>query len=369
MKKSLLFLLCISVLTGLNPKAPTQSYGNLIKKGQEHINFLYGKSTTPIPILDEEYLESIVAITHYLCSKVPGKNGGYYFSSGTIVIEDTDWKLYQFLLEYVKKKFNEEIKKEIWISTRSAYPRHSTHFNSYYLYTGNAIHDELFFNIIKKTNPDYFHYGIDLKRHQRLPLRKKRHILWGKIGTVNGKNLLFIKFEKVGLKSQDALEHVLELIKYKIKNQTPALHTKLLEKLSIALPPDTVLQETLEQIAQSINPQISLIENRRETIPLAFIGEYIALLFSQESNVTDKKILEGFKEKAKAFGIQEIVRSSQDLSQSDQGTPKWRMALGFLAEEIKGQYPDDWEFRFGNEVILTQQDFVDKDQKHLKPVA
>jgi hypothetical protein len=336
---------------------------NLLQEGKDFLELLYAKPQVPIQIPDNnDYLDKIVAIMHYLCSKVPEKNDGEEFSSGSIVIEDKDWKLHTFLKEYVAKEFGDEIKKEIWISTKDAYPRHSTHFNSYYLYTGKAMQKGLLFKTLKKTSPDYFHYGIDLKKHQTLPIEEKRHILCGKIGEINDKKLMFVKFEKVGLKSKDAFEHALELIKYKIKDQIPALQANLLEKLKVSLPEDNILHETLSQIAHNINPKDSLTKYRRETVPLAFMGEYMALMFSKESKITDKKLLEEIKEKAKALGIQEIVKTVQDFSKSDQGTQKWRKALAFLAEEIKKQYPDDWTFRFGNEIILLQKDFVDKHQ-------
>lgn len=329
----------------------------LIAQGKNYLQSLYGKIPQPIPTDGDKYLDSIVSIMHFLCSKVPEKNEGEAFSSGTIVIEDNNWKLHQFLLDYVKKVFG-EIKKEIWISTKDAYPRHSTHFNSYYLYTGKAIQKGLF-KAIKKTNQDYFHYGIDLKKEQKLPIEEKRHILFGKIGDINGKNLMFVKFEKVGLKSKDAFEHALELIKYKIKDQIPTLQANLLEKLKISLPEEKILQETLNQISQNINPKDSLTKYRRETVPLGFMGEYMALIFSKESEITDKKVLEEIKEKANVFGIQEMVKTAQNFAQSMQGSEKWRKTLAFIVEEIKKQYSSDWNFRFGNEVILLKNDLLE----------
>lgn len=329
----------------------------LVSQGESYLQSLCGKKPQTIPTDGDKYLDSIVSIMHFLCSKASEHNSGENFSSGTIVIEDENWELHTFLKNYVKKVFG-EIKKEIWISTKDAYPRHSTHFNNYYLYTGKAIKKGVLFESIKKTNSDYIHYGIDIKKDQKLPVENKKHILFGKIGEINCKKLMFVKFEKVGLKNKDAFEHALELIKHKIQDQIPTLQASLLEKLKLELPDEKILQETLNQISQNISPKDSLTKYRRETVPLGFMGEYMALMFSKESEISNKKALEEIKEKAKAFGIQEIVKTTQDFAKSDQGTQKWRKALTIFAEEIKNQYPDDWEFRFGNEIILLKNDLI-----------
>lgn len=348
-----LFLIFLAIFTfnPFNLKAINQS---LAQKGEIYINSLYGRNNQIIPTEGENYLDSMFAIMTYICSKIPAKNSGQYFSSGSVVLEDEDWKLYKFLLDYVKREYKGDICKEIISSKYKAYPRKSTHLNSYYLYTNKMTKKGFSY----KKNCDYTHYGIDLKKDQLLPIEKKHHILFGKIGEKDGIKLLFIKFEEAGLQEKDAFNHFINLLKTKIKEYSEKINTK---KQKVQLPTESELKEQLNKLISVISADDSLTKYRRESIPLEYIGEYVELILSKESGI-DKKMQHELKKRVKALGIQDIAKTAELLSKSHNGTPAWREAMSKLAQEVKQKYPNDFNLRIGNEIILLQKDFVEPAQ-------
>jgi hypothetical protein len=238
-------------------------------------------------------------------------------------------------------------------SKYKAYPRKSTHFTDFYLYT-NKITKKV---LGSKKNCDYTHYGIDLRKDQELPIAKKHHILFGKIGEKDGIKLLFIKFEEAGLQESKALKHLIDLIKTEIK----AYSEKLKAKQKVKLPKEREIEKELNKMTSVMSADDSLIKYRRENVPLEFLGEYTALILSKESGI-EEKMQKALKTRVKALGIQDIIKTSELLSKSNNGTPQWREAMAKLAQDVKAKYPNDWSLRIGNEIILRQKDFVEPAQ-------
>lgn len=348
-----LFSIFLAVFT-LNNSNITAINQSLVQKGEIYINSLYGRNNQIIPTDGENYLNSIFAIMTYICSKIPAKNNNQYFSSGTIFLEDEGWKLHKFLLDYVKREYKGDICNEIVSSKYKAYPRKSTHLNSYYLYTNKMEKKGLAY----KKNCDYVHYGIDLKKDQDLPIPQKRHILFGKIGEKDGIKLLFIKPEEAGLQGKDALKHFITLIKTKIEAYSKKL--KLTNQKFQQLK-ESELNEQLNKMISVISADDSLIKYRKERIPLQYIGKYVDLVLSKDSGI-DKKMQQELKKRVKALGIQDIAKTAELLSKSNNGTLAWREAMAKLAQEVKQKYSNDFNLRIGNEIILLQKDFVEPAQ-------
>lgn len=173
-------------------------------------NLLQGTLAASATATQEAYMRTIIAMIWYLYALALDKNQG--FEEGTFVVEDANFVLYNFLLNYIKK-FNPSIKgtledPKIHVSYNPfGYSRDSSHLNQ-----------EL-----------YRHYGIDVRfgaRGSELPLlpADKRHILFGKVN--QEKNLIFIKPENFGLYYLDGLiAHGLELGESKLRKAGVARKT------------------------------------------------------------------------------------------------------------------------------------------------
>ena len=296
-----------------------------IDKGKKYMHTLYDKNcdkNVSIP-KGKRYLELIVAIMHYVYDKAKGKNKGIDFIGGIIFIEDSNWRFHSFLLEHVAREFKGDLSNEKFVSFfKKAYPRKSTHLNARYIEEGKA--KKGFLGKIEKTDKTVIHYGIDVKdKNLQLPIIGKHHILFGKI---NDDHLMFIKFEKYGLYRGDALLHGYRLIKSNINKK----------------------QSSIDE---------SLVDSRRERIPTKFMEEFKALIRSKDGMIESHK-QEEYLRKAKAFGIQEMIRICEERIQIDKGTQTWRDKLTNFVQTLKKQYPFDFFMRTGNEVILRHKDVI-----------
>ena len=291
-----------------------------IDKGKKYMHILHGANGS-IP-KGKRYLKSIVVIKHYLYAEAKKKNQKTDFVGGTIFVEDSNGRLHSLLLEYVAREFKGNLYEEVWITNKKAYPRYSTHFNDYYIEEGKA--KKGFLGTIEKTDKTVIHYGIDVKdKNLPLPIIGKHHILFGKI---NDDHLMFIKFEKYGLYRGDALLHGYRLIKSNINKK----------------------QSSIDE---------SLVDSRRERIPTKFMEEFKALIRSKDGMIESHK-QEEYLRKAKAFGIQEMIRICEERIQIDKGTQTWRDKLTNFVQTLKKQYPFDFFMRTGNEVILRHKDVI-----------
>ncbi len=322
----------------------------LVQRGRTYVRSLYSQGPHVIPVDDNDvYLNSIVAIMHYLCSKIPDKNNGQLFRSGALILEDTNWKMHTFLLDYVKRVYRGDTCKEITTTKYTAYPRKSTHLTAFYEYTGKITKKLL----STKKNCDYVHYGIDLNKDQDLPIANKHHVLFGRVGLIDGTPLLFIKFEEAGLRSGEAVTHLINLIKTRINAYSQKAKTK---KQQVAMPKEKKIEKTLNEMSSEISTDDSLTKYRKERVPVEFMLEYIALILSKDGGI-DKKMQKELKTRVKALGIRDIVKTSDLLSKSRNGTPAWRDSMAELAQRIKQRYPD-WPLRIGNEILLKQKDLL-----------
>lgn len=287
-----------------------------LKQGKIIIQKIYkGKKNEQIT-----NLQSIVHIMHYVYSKVPAKNQGKEFLSGTILLEDPKYKLFNYLCKYVKKIYPGDMCQENIIQKYAAYPRKSTHFNNYYLYTKKAKKSWIP-GLVVKTDCDYVQYGIDAYEEIRLPIKKK-HILFGQIGEINGKQMIFIKLEETGMHGMQIVKHTLNLIK------------KYFSEIRKNLPTDY----------------------RREDIPKDLFREFVDLINSKElklSKKTKQKILDS----SRVLGVRKMVTYAQSYTASDQGTSAWRNKMKAFEKKLTIRYPD-WQYRFGNEIILMHKELI-----------
>lgn len=169
-----------------NPVSLSYAINKIILGGDYIFQLLFQNSLQNVPTkTQEEYLQSIIAIMWYLYSLAINKNQG--FTEGAFVIEDKDFKLYNFLLGYVKK-VNPSITGTINDPARAsadnpfAYSRVSSHY--------------------KLEQKQHRQYGIDIridKNSEALPWLPigKRHLVFGIVD--QARNLLYLKPENYGI--------------------------------------------------------------------------------------------------------------------------------------------------------------------------
>ncbi len=279
-----------------------------IKQGEQLFKKLYTKKEAEVPV----NIQSVVDIMHYLYSRVPARNNGKGFLSGNIVVEDPDYKLFDYLYRYVQTKFSGDMCKENFVSRCNAYPRTSSHFNNYYVYTNKA--QKNWFGGVTKTDCDYVHYGIDMIGDVQLPIKEKKHILFGRIGTIEGKQFMFVKFEEVGVQGMQAIQHMFNFIKKYF----------------------------------SENKNSSSIDYRREDIPQRIMQKFINLINSAELKLTKKKRDKIIK-KTKALGVRNMIDIADTYPEFDQ--------MKLFKKKVQNRYPD-WRYRFGNEIILMHKELI-----------
>lgn len=285
--------------------------------------------------------DDIVALTHFLYATGKKLNKNMDFASGTIIFEDEGGKIFKSLRDYVWEKYGSKNCKEVSISLKSAYPRKSTHFNDYYRYRK-----------LSKTNCDYAHYGIDIPAGQ-LPMKDKKHILFGYLGQNGGKTWSFIKMEEAGLKGLDALSHGVDLIKKTSQRLLPSLFQNLKIKLGLTKIEEKNFQKEFEDLLDSADSDISaseLLKNRRERIPLEYLAYFMAILLEAKNTqkISDANYL-AIKDNVKAFGIQAMT--DKRIWQNAINDADLVAKLNNVVASLDKLY-DTVKTRFGNEIIL-----------------
>ena len=286
-----------------------------------------------------EYVKSITALVFYFFSKAIEKKQG--FSSGTLVIKDPGFKVYDFLYKYVEAKWKpRDMVKEVLvdISGVGAYPRKSTHFNSFYIYTDRAKKG-LLGKITKKN--EFVHYGIDLPKNLILPTQRK-HILFGKV-EINPP-LTFIKLEHHGLGKKGVVLHAKQLGKARMRKFVGKTTNKL-KKLGFK--EGSYLGKLLDHFSEVSSDDSA--DARRERIPLAMLTEFLALMLSEGSPIKKDDI---DSKGVKGLGIRRMLTILDTYVAGQQGTPAWKAALREFAAQIRKNY-DHTDIRLGREVILT----------------
>lgn len=317
--------------------APSAERGQACVKTPQSCNF----------VDDPADLESLALYLHKITME---KNNGKDFDSGTFVIEDPGFKLFDKLRDYVKAKFGDQICREITFTLTSAYPRRSTHFNELYLYTGKA--SKGFLGSIKKNDCDFVHYGIDLPKDS-LAIPGKHHFLFGRVGTINGRDLIFIKPEPSGLSGLSAISHGLDLLKTKAQRLLPDIYNKLKQKLGII----NVTKESLEKeftdllSVTSFDTGGELTTNRRERIPAEFLAYFLILLLDASKDKTDQAFLDT-KAQVKAYGVQAMISAAEKALSDPKIDDELKKKFSNFIELLKTRYPSDYFMRFGNEIII-----------------
>lgn len=321
-----------------------------MKLGAYYMSSLLTGHEANIPTRNqEEYLRSIIAIIWFLYNQaIENKQ---MFQEGTFVIEDTGWRINNFLMNYIQtyggvngrqfknpKNFNspfvffnqpltQTIKDpELHVSYNPyGYPRESSHY--------------------KVSQKEFRHYGIDIRigTSAELPLlpASKRHLLFGKIPLIENKEikkqLLFIKPENYGLYYKDGLIY----------------HGK----------------ELLESWARKANLTITKDDDpsyAKERIPTEFLKE-----FAEALEVSDLPP----KTKAEAFVLAQQDNWGMKILYFDSLMEK--PAIKALEKKYNFMYAH-LPLRSGREVIITHQDLqnilrIDQQQQSLvwmqKPVA
>ncbi len=179
-----------------------------IKNGKMYLKSLASGTMNDIPVkfknpfveIQRSYLDAIIALCWALFDQAVRE--GHGFTGGTIVFEDKEYRIFNFLFDYATKANKDLASGERdpkYISQNCfAYERHSSHF--------------------PEMQNSYGQFGIDIRYGQgdleKLLPANKSHILFGKI-LLKGKELSFIKMEVYGLCMRDAsvVKHGLEFLK------------------------------------------------------------------------------------------------------------------------------------------------------------
>ncbi len=284
------------------------------------------------------YVRSIAALIFYFFSKAVEKK--QEFSSGSMVIKDPGFKIYNFLYTYVETKWKpQSMVREAFvdIAGAGAYPRKSTHFNSFYIYTDKA--QKGIFGINKKD--PFIHYAIDMPKNIMLPAKRK-HILFGKVELTPP--LIFIKMEYHGLGKKAVLQHVGGLGKAQVRKFMGNTTSKL-KKLGFKQ--ESYLGRLLDQVSMVSSDDTA--DARRELIPLETMAEFLGLMLVEGSPVQKSEIdIKGVK----GLGIRRMLAILDSYAAGQQGTAAWRTALREFAQQIRTTY-DHTDIRLGREVILT----------------
>ncbi len=299
----------IATTTPMNPyNAFTQ-----ITLGTSYMRSIMEGKLDQIPTAtQEEYLRSLVALNWFFYSFA--LENGQGFDEGTFVIEDKDFKIYNFIMNYIKK-FNPTI-------TGTIQDPLAFYSKNPFAYSRDASH---FVDRKKLYRP----YGIDMRfgpngREESMLPANKKHMLCGKID--EAKQLLYIKPENHGLYLYDGLPgHVHEYVMAQVR-KSPRI------------------KGVLAWFGWNIGSD-DAAENRKERIPVEFLQALDALLKNDSELSKDEK--DQLSVAAKKQGLQtltsEQVRKSAELKK--------------LAEEYAKQYTN-LEMRHGREIIIKADDII-----------
>ncbi len=334
-------ILILFTLSMINVVAKTASDASIISQGRITYHTIQTGQIDLKKLQNNtnQYLHDIAALMFYFYNKTVKKN--QEFSSGTFVISDPGFKVYNFLYQYVATKRNKkDMLNEVLIDVKGvgAYPRKSTHFNDLYLFTGNAKKGLL--GAISKKN-QYIHYGIDFPKSLLLPSHKK-HILFGKVQ--ESPPLTFIKMEAEGLGVQGVAQHALDLG----ISQTKKAISKTIEKFKrLGFNQEGYLNNILKPLSSAVSDDKP--NARRERIPIDVLSEFLVIVLSPGSPIKKEAI--DIKQ-IKAFGIQHMLKIADTYSNNAQSA--WQKTLKAFAQKLRKEY-DHTNIRIGREVILTPE--------------
>lgn len=260
-----------------------------------------------------DYLHSIIGLTWHLYDHAAHKNEK--FDEGTFVIEDKDFKIYNFLMNYVQS-----VNPTITGTNKDPLSHYS---DNPFAYSRDASH---FIDQKKKYRP----YGIDIRfgakgaEKQELPANKK-HLLFGICNF--DKQLIYIKPENHGLYYQDGLlGHIAEFASAQARkdNRIANAFRAFCGWFGIAIGTDD---------ADSF---------RKERIPKEFLVAF-ALNLKAASFSDDQK--QAFLAQAKKSGLQTLCNPALIQSSEFQN----------MLTKYRAEY-DNLENRTGREVFLSHEE-------------
>lgn len=257
----------------------------------------------------EDYLKSIIAVMWSLYDQ-----GKVEFDEGTFVIQDKGFKLYNFLLNYVKEQNS-------YVKGDKNDPLNKVSYNPF-AYSRDCTH----FVNKKKIFPPY---GIDIRfgthgwEQPLLPALKK-HILFGKIDPL--RELIYIKPENHGLYYWDGL---------------PGHGTELAAAQARKSP---MIKGVAAYCGYDLGSD-DAINYRKERTPVEFLKSFETIMQNDKTLTSDEKKL--LLDYVKTEGIKVLT---------------YEMSKNIPAlQELKAQYEkefDHLDLRYGREVILKTDDIL-----------
>lgn len=273
----------------------------------------------------KEYLFAVEAIGEHFFAVAKQKAPDY--KSGTIVIEDKNGKLHEFLHSYVEmtsklsKGPQTDVEKPAIVAESNAYARRSSHFGKNYKYGSQESKDA--------GKPS--HYGIDLDNPIKTstfekpdPEDVRSHFLFGKIEV--DRPFMFIKFETHGLGgAKEAAIHTVNYVR--------RIGSMVVEKTASDKPEDS---------------SKFTVKDRRENTPKVILQEYKKLL---QTSGLSKKDQNRLLDEAISCGISSILRQIKGKEQFKAFEEKIRKTYS------NKTYGDgSLDIRMGNEIIIRDKD-------------
>lgn len=262
----------------------------------------------------EEYLKSIVALNWFFYSHALENKQG--FEEGTFVIEDKDFKFYNFFMDYIKK-FNPAIKGD-------ATDPLAHYSNNPYGYSRDASH---FVHMKKKFRP----YGIDMRlgNSSELPLlpAQKKHMLFGIVDP--DKHHIYVKPENHGIYYADGLiGHIGEFALAQARKPTWV---------------GSCAKGVLGYFGYDIGTDDDK-NNRKERIPQQFLTEFTEAIKSDDNLKENHADL---LKNAKVEGIKTLTKP--ELANSEK--------IQKLLAEYRNEY-DNVENRYGREIHISRNNLL-----------
>ena len=262
----------------------------------------------------EEYLKSIVALNWFFYSHALENKQG--FEEGTFVIEDKDFKFYNFFMDYIKK-FNPAIKGD-------ATDPLAHYSNNPYGYSRDASH---FVHMKKKFRP----YGIDMRlgNSSELPLlpAQKKHMLFGIVDP--DKHHIYVKPENHGIYYADGLiGHIGEFALAQARKPTWV---------------GSCAKGVLSYFGYDIGTDDDK-NNRKERIPQQFLTEFTEAIKSDDNLKENHADL---LKNAKVEGIKTLTKP--ELANSEK--------IQKLLAEYRNEY-DNVENRYGREIHISRNNLL-----------
>lgn len=295
--------------------------------------------------------DDILNLLEFIYNKGLEKNNNKSIKNGSFIIEDPGYKIFNELQKFAQTAFGSNSCTEVYVTQKSAYPRKSTHLVDLYILRGQAEKNLL--GIVSKKGCDYVHYGIDFAKDS-LPMAGMQHLLFGKVGKIKNKDLLFIKMEGAGLSGVEALKHTADLIRTSASRIVPSLINSIKAKLGLKKVDLASLEAEFKDLLDSTSFEDSeseLIDSRKERIPAQFMAYFLALFLEAHDNKKDQ-VFQNTKNGAKAYGVQYILESIASLINKPGISADLKEKAQSFIDMLKARYPQDYSSRIGNEIII-----------------